>query len=74
MMLAAASGSLLPGQVCKTPVASHVTLAVFVAGGFVEFEAYTIFGALFKKKKKKNEYEIENTKLGTEVDIYLERE
>jgi len=58
MMLAAASGSLLPGQVCKTPVASHVTLAVFVAGGFVEFEAYTIFGALFKKKKKKM-----NTKL-----------
>lgn len=49
MMLAAACGSLLPGHVFKPPVASHVKLAVFVAGsgaqsGFVESEAYTIFG------------------------------
>jgi len=32
MMLAGAGGSLLPGYVCKPPVASHVTMAVFVVG------------------------------------------
>jgi hypothetical protein len=36
--------------------------------GFVGPEAYTILGALFKKK----EYKIANTKLGTNVNIYLE--
>jgi hypothetical protein len=36
--------------------------------GFVGPEAYTIFGALFKKKK----YKITNAKLGANVNIYLE--
>jgi len=34
---------------------------------FVGSEVYTLFGAIFKRKK----YKITNTKLGTKVDIYL---
>jgi hypothetical protein len=50
IMLTAAGGCLLPGHVCRPPVASHVTPAVFVAGsgvypGFVEFESlYNFWG------------------------------
>ena len=65
----------------KNPLRSSAnTLRIFQAGedpGFAGPESYTILGAFFKKKNTKLRIQklgMEDTKLGTEANAYLERE